>query len=593
MEKTATVQKGSHFFIEDLKGEIFVPEDFTDEQLMIRDTLKEFIKNDYQAVADRMEHGEHDLNKDLIAKLGELGFLGTHMPEQYGGMEMDPNTNALVKECIGGTGAFGTTYGAHTGIGMLPILYFGTEEQKAKYLPGLIAGETVASYCLTEPGSGSDALAAKTRADLSEDGKHYIINGQKMWITNAGFADVFVVFAKIDGVDFTGFILEKGMEGLTLGAEEKKLGIKGSSTRQVFFENVKVPVENLLGERGKGHLIAFNVLNAGRYKIGPFGLGGAKNISDMAIKYANERIQFGKAISSFGAIKKKIADQAVAIYATEAAVYRTSGLMTDYTEQLMSEGKSYAEAELLAAEEYALESSILKIVASEVVNEVADETVQVHGGMGYSEEGLAARAYRDARISMIYEGTNEINRMLMLNIIFRAAMKGALDFATPAMAVQQELLTGTPTTDGDLTDEERAVKGFRKVALMLIGSVGQLAMKGKINIKEEQEILMNLADLLIELYLAESLVAREKKNAAQGNAAPAAVREAIVQVFLRESTERVKATALEAVGSFVREEKQDSYVAAINKFCNYPLKNLKALKRVIADHQIAQNEYAL
>ena len=379
METAVKLQKGAHFLIEGYDGDIFTPENLTEEQKMIKSTVEEFVKNDYEPVADRMENGEFELNRVLLKKLGDLGILGTHMPEQYGGMQMDPNTNSLVLEAVGPTGAFSTTIGAHTGIGMLPILYFGTEEQKQKYLPELISGDKVASYCLTEPSSGSDALAAKTRADLSDDGTHYLINGQKMWITNAGFADVFIVFAKIDGKDFTGFILEKGMPGLTLGAEEKKLGIKGSSTRQVFFENVKVPVENLLGEKGQGHLIAFNVLNAGRYKIGPFALGGSKGLTDISIKYANERIQFGRAISSFGAIKSKIAEQAVRTYAAEAAVYRTTGLINDYTEVLMEQGKTYAEAELIAAEEYALESSILKIALSENVNYVADECVQIHG----------------------------------------------------------------------------------------------------------------------------------------------------------------------------------------------------------------------
>lgn len=592
MEAVKDIQKGAHFLVENLSSEIFTPEDFTEEQLMIRDTLAEFVKNDYAPLADRMEHGEHILNRDLLKKLGDLGFLGTHMPESYGGMEMDPNTNALVLEAMGPTGAFSTTYGAHTGIGMLPILYFGTEEQKQKYLPGLIAGDLVASYCLTEPGSGSDALAAKTRADLSEDGKHYILNGQKMWITNAGFADVFIVFAKIDGIDFTGFILEKGMPGLSLAAEEKKLGIKGSSTRQVFFENVKVPVENLLGERGKGHHIAFNVLNAGRYKIGPFALGGSKGIADVGIKYANDRIQFGKPISSFGAIQAKIADQAIRIYAGESAVYRTSGLINDHVEELIENGKSYAEAELIAAEEYALESSILKIVMSETVNYVADETVQIHGGMGYSEETMAARAYRDARISMIYEGTNEINRMLMLNIIFKNAMKGKLDFASPAIAVQQELLTGTQGND-QLTDELRAVKNFRKIALMLVGTTGQLAMKGKVNLKEEQELLMNLADILIELFLAESLVVRNIKNDKSDKGAPKEIREAIAAVFLRGATDRIRSSAIEIIGSLIREDKQDSFVSGVDQFCTYPLKNVKDLKRTIAQYIIESNSYNL
>ena len=587
------LQKGAHFLIEGYDGDIFTPENLTEEQKMIKSTVEEFVKNDYEPVADRMENGEFELNRVLLKKLGDLGILGTHMPEQYGGMQMDPNTNSLVLEAVGPTGAFSTTIGAHTGIGMLPILYFGTEDQKQKYLPELISGDKVASYCLTEPSSGSDALAAKTRADLSDDGTHYLINGQKMWITNAGFADVFIVFAKIDGKDFTGFILEKGMPGLTLGAEEKKLGIKGSSTRQVFFENVKVPVENLLGEKGQGHLIAFNVLNAGRYKIGPFALGGSKGLTDISIKYANERIQFGRAISSFGAIKSKIAEQAVRTYAAEAAVYRTTGLINDYTEVLMEQGKTYAEAELIAAEEYALESSILKIALSENVNYVADECVQIHGGMGYSEEGRAARGYRDARIAMIYEGTNEINRMLMLNIIFKSAMKGALDFASPAMAVQQELLTGAASDHADLSAEARAVIGFRKSALMLVGSVGQLAMKGKINMKEEQEILMNLADILIDLFISESMLLRYGQNMSSGKGVDQAIQKAIMEVHFQSAKNRILVSAQEAVGSFVLAGKQQAYMSAINSFCDYPLKNVKALKREIADYLIGANEYAL
>ena len=593
METAVKLQKGAHFLIEGYDGDIFTPENLTEEQKMIKSTVEEFVKNDYEPVADRMENGEFELNRVLLKKLGDLGILGTHMPEQYGGMQMDPNTNSLVLEAVGPTGAFSTTIGAHTGIGMLPILYFGTEEQKQKYLPELISGDKVASYCLTEPSSGSDALAAKTRADLSDDGTHYLINGQKMWITNAGFADVFIVFAKIEGKDFTGFILEKGMPGLTLGAEEKKLGIKGSSTRQVFFENVKVPVENLLGEKGQGHLIAFNVLNAGRYKIGPFALGGSKGLTDISIKYANERIQFGRAISSFGAIKSKIAEQAVRTYAAEAAVYRTTGLINDYTEVLMEQGKTYAEAELIAAEEYALESSILKIALSENVNYVADECVQIHGGMGYSEEGRAARGYRDARIAMIYEGTNEINRMLMLNIIFKSAMKGALDFASPAMAVQQELLTGAASDHTDLSAEARAVIGFRKSALMLVGSVGQLAMKGKINMKEEQEILMNLADILIDLFISESLLLRYGQNMSSGKGVDQAIQKAIMEVHFQSAKNRILVSAQEAVGSFVLAGKQQAYMSAINSFCDYPLKNVKALKREIADYLIGANEYAL
>lgn len=594
MEAIRTIQKGAHFLVQDEAVDIFTPEDFTEEQLMIRETIKQFLKNDFEPLVDRLENGEHELNKHLLKTLGSLGFLGTHMPEQYGGLQMDANTNALLLESLGPTGAFSTTYGAHTGIGMLPILYFGTEDQKRKYLPGLIEGDTVACYCLTEPGSGSDALAAKTRADLSEDGKHYILNGQKMWISNAGFADVFIVFAKIDGEHFTGFILEKGMPGLSLGAEEKKMGIKGSSTRQVFFENVKVPVENLLGEPGKGHHIAFNVLNAGRYKIGPFALGGSKGLTEVSIKYANERYQFGRPIASFGAIKSKIAEQAIRTYAAEAAVYRTSGLISEFVEQLMDSGKSYAEAELIAAEEYALESSILKIVMSDNVNFIADECVQIHGGMGYSEELRAARGFRDARISKIYEGTNEINRMLMLNIIFKNAMKGELDFATPAMAVQSELMQKVGAqADSHSAAEKMAVEGYRKVALMLIGTVGQLAMKGKLNLKEEQEILMHLADILIDLYQTESLWLRNLKNDHSGKGGPKDIRDAITQVFFRAANERIRRNAIEVIGAAVRQDKQEGFMSGVNRYCAYPIKNTKELKRKVADYLIDQNEYAL
>ena len=336
---TKNLLKGAHFIINpSTPASVFTPEDFNEEQKLIKDTVQDFIDQDFMPLSDRLEHGEHDLNKGLLKKLGELEILGAHMPEEFGGMELDINTNTIIFETLGQSGAFSTTFGAHTGIGMLPILYYGTEKQKSKYLPTLITGDKIACYCLTEPGSGSDALAAKTRAELTPDGKHYVLNGQKMWISNAGFADVFIVFAKIDGTDFTGFIVERDMLGLTLGAEEKKLGIKGSSTRQVFFENLKVPVENLLGSRGEGHLIAFNVLNTGRYKIGPGVVGASKKLVSVSAKYANERKQFGQAIASFGAIQSKLADQAIKIYAAESAVFRTSGLIQDQVEELKDLG---------------------------------------------------------------------------------------------------------------------------------------------------------------------------------------------------------------------------------------------------------------
>ncbi len=583
--ETKALLKGAHFIIDtSAPASVFTPEDLNEEQKLIKETVQDFIDQDFTPLSDRLEHGEHNLNRGLLKKLGDLGILGAHMPEDFGGMALDINTNTIIFETLGQTGAFSTTFGAHTGIGMLPILYFGTEEQKSKYLPELITGDKVACYCLTEPGSGSDALAAKTRADLSPDGKHYILNGQKMWISNAGFADVFIVFAKIDGTDFTGFIIDRDMPGLSLGAEEKKLGIKGSSTRQVFFENVKVPVENLLGNQGEGHLIAFNVLNTGRYKIGPGVVGASKELIKISAKYANERSQFGKSISSFGAIQSKLADQTVKVYAAESAVYRTSGLIQDQVEQLKEEGIEGSTAKLEAAEEYALESSILKIAATDILAHVVDEAVQIHGGIGYSEESAVARAYRDARISKIYEGTNEINRMLMINLIFKRAMKGKLDFASAALKVQQELITGSPKEDENKSPETKAVENFKKISLMLIGSVGQLAMQGKLNLKSEQELMMNLADVLIYTYLAESSLLRTLKN-------PSPLKEEMTTMYFREASDMIRIKALEAIGTFAKPSLQEGFVKGVDTLLTFPLVNSRDLRRSIAKRIIEKEIY--
>ncbi len=582
---TNETKGGSFLLSPTTPSSVFTPEDFTEEQKMIRQTVQEFILRDFTNVADRLEAGEHSLNRDLLKTLGDLGILGAHMPEKYGGMALDINTNTMIFELLGQTGAFSTTFGAHTGIGMLPILYYGTQEQKQKYLPSLISGDRVACYCLTEPGSGSDALAAKTRADLSPDGSHYILNGQKMWISNAGFADVFIVFAKIDGVDFTAFIVEKSMEGLNLGTEEKKLGIKGSSTRQVFFENLKVPAENLLGEKGKGHRIAFNVLNTGRYKIGPGVVGASKALTGVSASYAKNRIQFGQPISSFGAIQTKIAKQATGTFVAESAVYRTSGLIQDQVELLKKEGKSGAKAKLKAAKEFALESSILKVAATEVLDYIADECVQIHGGMGYSEETKAARAYRDARIAKIYEGTNEINRLLMIKLVFKRAIKGKLDFAPQAMAVQQELLTGNTASSSKSTEDE-AIINFKKIALILLGSVGQLAMKGKINLKEEQELTMNMADILIYTYMAESALLRTQKH-------PSEIKQLMTQAYIQEATDLIRRSALEAIGIFVKPKHQESIILGVQSLLTYPLLNMRDIRRTIAKSIVDQELYAV
>ena len=508
------VLQGGEFLIKDSNFEdIFIPEDFNEEQLMIRDMVLDFLQAEILPHMDRMEALEEGFNTGLLEKMGALGLLGAHMPETYGGMELDTNTNTLICDTMGPSGAFNTTFAAHTGIGMLPILYFGTEEQKQKYLPSLISGEFKAAYCLTEPASGSDALAAKTRAELSDDGKYYILNGQKMWITNAGFADVFIVFAQIDGDQFTGFIVERDTEGMTLGAEEKKLGIKGSSTRQIFFENAKVPVENVLGEIGRGHLIAFNVLNIGRFKLCVLCVGGAKASINSAVQYANERIQFKQAIANFGAIKHKLAEQAVRVFAAESAGYRVSDLIEDKKVELTAQGMDFASAKLQAAEEYAIECAMLKVAGSEALDFVVDETLQIHGGMGFSEEGTAARAYRDSRIARIYEGTNEINRLLTVDMLLKRAMKGKLDIVGPAWDVQKELasMPGFGQPEGTYGHEKEAIKNFKKIVLMVAGAAAKMQMDGQLNLKEEQEILMNIADMLIDLYQAESLLLRVEK----------------------------------------------------------------------------------
>jgi len=532
----------------------------------------------------------------ILDKFAELGLLGTHMPESLGGSNLDYITNTIIGEEVGPSGSFSVSYNAHTGIGMLPILYYGTEVQKQKYLPKLITGELKSSYCLTEPSSGSDALSAKSTAILNAEGTHYILNGQKMWITNAGFADIFTVFAQVDGDKFTGFILEKGMEGFTLGAEEKKLGIKGSSTRQIFMENVQVPKENLLGEIGKGHLIAFNVLNTGRFKLGASCLGGCKKITSVGIQYANEREQFKTPISSFGAIQYKLAEQAIRNFVTETAVYRTAQLIQNGEIHFKDAGSDFAKSKLEAAEEYALECSIIKIIGSETLDYVVDETVQIFGGMGYSEEGIIARAYRDSRINRIFEGTNEINRMVMLSTILKSAMKGELDLMTPGMAVQNELMNGVASSEvfvGDYAMEQQAVANFKKVLIMLLGTAAQQAMSGQLNLKTEQEILMNLADIITEIFNAESTLMRVMKIAASYPDKDIDLYNAILRTHLHDATSRVTKQATDAIASFVAPEMQGAFISGLRKFTKYPLQNVKENRRKIAGVLIAAGEYSL
>lgn len=588
------VLKGGEFLIkESLAAATFIPEDLNEEQLMVKDMIQEFLKNELFPNVAKIEKQQDNIAERLLEKTAELGLLGSHMPEKYGGLAMDTNTNTLICDTIGPSGSFNTTFAAHTGIGMLPILYFGTEAQKEKYLPGLISGELKASYCLTEPSAGSDALSGKTRADLSEDGTHYILNGQKMWISNAGFADVFIVFAQIDGDKFTGFIVDKGAEGMTLGAEEDKLGIKGSSTRQVFFENVKVPADNVLGDIGKGHLIAFNVLNVGRFKLGVMAIGGAKANATHGIQYANERIQFKQPIANFGAIKYKIAESAIRIFAADSANYRVSDLIQNKVAELKANGASFEQAKLQAAEEYAIECSILKVVGSEVAQYVVDESLQIYGGMGFSEEGPMARAYRDVRIARIYEGTNEINRMIMVDMLFKRALKGQLDIVTPAWAVQKEL-TSMPSFDkpeGAYAAEKKALADFKKIILMIAGAAAKMQMDGQLKLKEEQEILMNVADMMADAYTAESLLLRVEKLSTTDKDIDQSVYDAMLRVFFTDATNRVRKNGTDALVSFAEGDLLRTFLLGLKRFTNYTPTNVKKDRRLVANTCIKANNY--
>lgn len=599
---TETVEKqlikGCEFLLKESDwNDSYGPEDFDEEQYMIYQTVRDFIDQEVRPHNEALEKQQDGLNESLLEKMGELGLLGSHMPEEYGGLDLDFNTNTIIAEEMGRAGGFSVSYNAHTGIGMLPILYFGTDAQKEKYLPKLLTGEWKASYCLTEPSSGSDALSAKTKAILTEDGKHYVLNGQKMWISNAGFADVFTVFAQIDGDKFTGFIIEKDAEGLTLGAEEKKLGIKASSTRQLFLENVKVPVENVLGDIGKGHLIAFNVLNIGRFKLGASCLGGYKELIAISAKYANERIQFKVPISSFGAIQHKLAEQAIQTYVSESSIYRVSDTIGQKVKELKASGLGYAESKLEAAEEYALECSIIKVVGSEVLDYIVDEAVQIHGGMGYSEENPVAQAYRDARINRIFEGTNEINRLLMVNVLMKRAMKGTLDLMTPVMAIQSELMSGTPMANtylGNYSEEKFALAQFKKCLLIVLGAAAQDVISGKLDLKSEQEILTSLSNIIMQIYNAESVLLRTEKIKEKATAkVDISVYEAAMQTYFHQSRFVISQNAIEAVMAFASDSMVGMLLGAVNKLTKYQVKNVKDLRRKVAAEVIKAEAYCL
>ncbi len=588
---TTTLKGGEWLIKESNAFETYVPEDFNEEQQMVKDMCLQFLNSEVLPIVDRIDKMEPGLMPSLMVKAGEQGLLGSSIPEDLGGLGKDFITSTIVNEGLGGGYSFSVAIAAHTGIGTLPILYFGTEEQKKKYIPKLATGEWKGAYGLTEPNSGSDALGAKTTATLSADGKHYILNGQKCWITNGGFADVYTVFAKIDGDKFSAFIVERGFEGFTQGPEEHKMGIKGSSTVQLYFQDCKVPVENLLGEVGKGHIIAFNILNIGRLKLCAAAIGGSKLAVNSAVEYAKTREQFKTPIANFGAIKYKLAEMAIRIFVSESALYRTSKWIDDKEVELAASGKAFAEALLGAAEEYAVECAILKVHGSEVLDYVVDEAVQIHGGNGFSDEYAASRAYRDSRINRIYEGTNEINRLLTVDMILKRAMKGKIDLMGPAMAVQKELMSIPDFGNEDesaFSKERKAIANMKKAILMVAGAAVQKLM---MKIQDEQEILMNIADMAIETFEAESTLLRVMKLVEKEGEAAVQVKADMMRCYLNDAVDRVNKSGKEAINAFASGDEQRMMLLGLKRFTKTEPFNSKDARRRIADTLIAENRY--
>jgi alkylation response protein AidB-like acyl-CoA dehydrogenase len=592
-EKTQTLKGAEWLIRESSPFETFIPEDFNEEQQMVKDMCAAFLDTEVLPVIDRIDKMEPGLMPSLIQKAGEQGLLGAAVPEEYGGLGKDFITSTLVNEGLGGGFSFSVGVSAHTGIGTLPILYFGTPEQKKKYIPKLATGEWKGSYGLTEPNSGSDALGAKTTAKLTADGKYYLLNGQKCWITNGGFADVYTVFAKIDGDKFSAFIVERGFEGFTQGPEEHKMGIKGSSTVQLYFQDCKVPAENLLGEIGKGHVIAFNILNIGRLKLAAAALGGAKRATTTCIEYAKTREQFKTPIANFGAIKHKLAEMAIRMWTSESALYRTTKWIDDKETGLAGEGKPFNEAVLGAAEEYAIECAILKVNGSEMLDFVVDEGVQIHGGNGYSDEYIISKAYRDSRINRIYEGTNEINRLLTVDMMLKRAMKGRLDIMGPALAVSKELMSIPDfgnTDESAFAKEKKAIRNFKKAILMTAGAAAQKLM---MKLESEQEILMNIADMTIDVFVAESSLLRAWKLSDQRGEAAAAFELDIMRAFLYDAADRINKSGKDAINAFAEGDEQRMMLLGLKRFTKVDPFDSKSARRRIADRLINDNKYPL
>jgi alkylation response protein AidB-like acyl-CoA dehydrogenase len=576
--------KGGAFLLENLRpDQVFTPEDFTDEHKGIAKTTDEFVKNEVLPHVEAIRHGEHPECVRIFKKSGELGLTAVVIPEEYGGMEMDLTSAMIVAEGVAREGSYSSWHGAHTGIGTLPLLMFGTNEQKAKYLPKLASAEMIAAYCLSEPQAGSDALAARTRADLTEDGKHYVLNGQKMWITNGGYADLYTVFAKVGGEKFTAFLVERSYPGVNPGAEEKKMGIKGSSTTAIYLDNVKVPVENVLGEVGRGHIIAFNILNLGRLKLGPFAAGGCKNTLAVSIKYAKERKAFQKSISEFGMMQAKLAQMAIRLYAAESMSYRVVGMIDAMLADHGWHEADYAATMLKSVEEFAAECSYIKVAASEALDYVVDEGVQIHGGYGFHQDYAVEHAYRDSRINRIFEGTNEINRMLATGWLLKKAQKGQLGLVEAVKKLMGEVMAGPALASDDLTPEQRLVANAKKVSLLALGVAYQKFMAA---LEGEQEIMAGLTDIMMATFAMESVLLRTEKN-------PTDQKREMTAVFLRESMEQIEGFARAVLSASSEGDALRMNLTVLKRFTKHDPVNAVALRRSIAARLIQAEKYVV
>src|ERR1700688_4983156 len=585
---------GGSFLLESRRtDEVFTPEDFTEQQRLIGQTAEEFTVNEILPNVEKMERKEFSISRDLLKKAGDLGLSGVEVPESYGGLEMDKVTAAVIADHIAQYAGFATTWGAHSGIGLLPIVYFGTEEQKKEYLPRLASGETVGAYALSEATSGSDALNCRARAVLSPDGKHYILNGEKMWITNAGFADLFTVFAKIDGEKFSAFLVERTSPGFSVGAEEHKMGIRGSSTCPIILNDGKVPVENLLGDIGKGHVIAFNILNIGRFKLGAMCVGGARVALESAVAYARQRKAFGKTIGDFGLVREKIANMTTLIYVGESLVYRTVGMMDTLLSEIDSSSPDAGKERRKAIEEYAVECSILKVWGSEMIDYVVDETVQIFAGYGFVEEYPAERAYRDARINRIFEGTNEINRLIITGFLLKRAMSGQLPLMPAIKKLMDEVLSGPSMAEeleGALPEERKLVGQAKKLGLFAAGAATQKYMQA---IQDQQEIMGAIADMTIETYAMESAVLRAQKIVEAKGEAAAALPVAMTRVYLSQAMEKVESAARKVIAAVADGDMMRTQLAILRRLAKYEPFNTIDLRQQIAQKMIERGKYSL